>query len=248
MRFQPLVLTAILFLFSCNNNEPHEETLTAADTIVVDTMAVLQNMKSNLNIQTNNFMQLDSSGIVMFPLSAGETERYDGSLNYKELPANSYWNIIFYNSKSGDYHLLGEKKMIIGNIDYKYNSNDDVEPLQNENLIFYRVTIDDYNKDKKLTHEDPVYLFTSDKEGNNFKQISPANYHVKSWQEISSSNKILMTLTKDNNDDKKFAAEDEVVTFEYMLQGNTEAKEVFSASFKNKLKILFDRDWKRLKK
>ena len=40
----------------------------------------------------------------------------------------------------------------------------------------------------------------------------------------------------------------EIATFEIELDKGTEAKEVFGDDFKNKLKILFDKDWKRLKK
>jgi len=110
------------------------------------------------------------------------------------------------------------------------------------------VTVEDYNKDKKLTTDDPEYLFVSDKEGKNFRQISPDNYNLKSWQLIKSLNKVLMTLTKDNDNNKEFGEEDEVVSFEINIATDTIAKEIFRTGFKNKLKILYDRDWKRIKK
>lgn len=208
---------------------------------------MLNNLKSNINIQTNSFAEIDTSGIVVFPLSIGQTSRDGGSLSYKQIPANSYWNVVFYNSHTKEYHLLSERKSIIRNLDYKYRTETDIDATIKSKYLFYEVTIEDYNHDKKLTTEDPDYLFVSDKAGNNFRQISPANYDLKGWEFIKSSNKILMTLTKDDNADKTFDENDEVASFEINIDTDTTAREIFSQQSKNKLKLLYDRDWTLLK-
>lgn len=238
---------ALLLLCSCQNKPGQQEPPVHSDTTIVDTVAVLNSLKSNLNVQTNTFSEIDSSGIIMFPLSMGETGRGGGSLSYKEVPGNSYWNVVFYNSHTGSYHLLSERKMLIRDYDFKYSGEDYPGTEQTNKYIFYKVTVEDYNKDRKLTTEDPEYLFVSDKEGQNFRQVSPARYDLRSWQFIKSSNKVLMTLAKDSEADKKFDEKDEVVSFEMNLDKDTSAKEIFSTPFKNKLKILYDRDWKRIK-
>lgn len=138
--------------------------------------------------------------------------------------------------------------MLIRNYDFKYSSNANLDIAQTNRHIFYSITSDDFNKDKKLTEEDPKYLFVSDKEGNDFRQISPSNYDLQNWQFIKSVNKVLLTVRKDSDKNNKFDDKDEVTTFEVDIDKRTEAKEVFSTDFKNKLKILYDRDWKRLKK
>jgi hypothetical protein len=69
---------------------------------------------------------------------------------------------------------------------------------------------------------------------------------LQNWQFIKSANKVLMTVRKDSDRNKKFEHKDEVSTFEINLDVGTEPKEVFSTDFKNKLKILYGRDWKRL--
>ena len=61
-------------------------------------------------------------------------------------------------------------------------------------------------------------------------------------------NKILLTVRKDSDKNNKFDGKDEVTTFEVDIDKGTQPKEVFSTDFKDKLKILYDRDWKRLKK
>ena len=237
----------LILLISCeqNNNQQQEQ---KKGNSISDSLAVLNDPKSNLNIQTNSFSEIDSSGVMIFPLSMGETKREGGSLSYKEMPNNGYWNIIFYNSITKEYHLLSERKMIIGNYDYKYGSGDNDNISQTSNHIFYTIRTDDFNKDKKLTDQDPQYLFISDKYGNNFRQISPTNYNLNNWKFIKSSNKVIMTVGKDSDKNIKFDNSDEITTFEIELDKGTEAKEVFSEDFKNKLKILFDKDWKRINK
>jgi len=243
-----IFLSAVFTLISCGQNKQEVQTPQNPDNPVMDSVAVVNDPKNNLNIQTNSFSEIDSSGILMFPLSMGESERDGGSLSYKEMPSNSYWNIIFLNSKTNEYHLLSDRKMLIRNYDFKYSSNNNVDIAQTSRQIFYLITSDDLNKDKKLTDEDPKYLFVSDKEGNNFRQISPSNYDLQNWQFIKSVNKVLMTIKKDSDKNNKFDEKDEVTTFEIEMEKGTEPNEIFSSDFKNKLKILYDRDWKRLKK
>ncbi len=245
-------LSAVSILISCEQNKQQENQQNTGNP-VVDSVAVLNDPKNNLNIQTNNFSAIDSSGILMFPLSMGESERDGGSLSYKEMPSNSYWNIIFLNSKTNKYHLLSDRKMLIRSYHFKssgneYSDNDNVDIAQTNRNIFYSITSEDYNRDKKLTGEDPNYLFASDREGNNFRQISPSQYDLQNWHFIKSVNKVLMTVKKDSDKNNKFDEKDEVTTFEIEIDKGTMPKEIFSTDFKNKLKILYDRDWKRLKK
>jgi hypothetical protein len=227
---------------------PNKEQNNTAPNAVVDSVAVVNDPKNNLNIQTNSFSEIDSSGILMFPLLMAETERDGGSLWYKSMPGGSYWNIIFLNSRTSDYHLLSEQKMLIKNYDFKYSSNGNADITQTKKYIFYNIVTTDYNADKFLSYEDPGYLFVSDKEGNNFRQISPPNYDVQNWQFVKASGKIILTVKKDSDKNNKFDDKDEVTTFEADIEKGTAAAEVFSTEFKNKLKILFDRDWKRVKK
>jgi hypothetical protein len=238
-----ILLSIFSFLFACKENKGNPET------IVIDSASIVNDPKNNLNIQTNTFSEIDSSGIIMFPLSMGESERADGgSLSYKSMPSNRYWNIIFLNSKSNQYHFLSDKKMLISNFDLQYSSDVNRNITQASKYIFYTIKVDDYNKDKIFDNEDPQYLFVSDKEGNNFRQISPANHDLSNWQFIKSVNKVLLTAKTDSDKNNKFDEQDEVKTFEVDMGSGTEAKELFSTDFKNKLKILYDKDWKRMKK
>ncbi len=238
----------ILSFVSCDQKKLFPAAPSGTDSTQIDSLAILNDPKNNLNIQTNSFSEIDSSGVFMFPLSMGESGREGSSLSYKEMPGNSYWNIIFLNSKTNESRLLTDKKMLINSYEVKYYSNDNIAIATTSQYIFYIITTDDYNKDKLLNSEDPKYLFVSDKEGKNFRQLSPANYDLQTWQYVKSLNKVIFTLKTDSDANNKFDNKDEITAFEYDLNKDAAARALFSTDFKNKLKIKFDRDWKRAKK
>jgi hypothetical protein len=163
------------------------------------------------------------------------------------MPDNGYWNMIFLDSNTNEYHLLTEKKILILDYDYKYNTEEGINIAKKTDHIFYNVRSFDYNQDKLINEKDPIYLFVSDRFGKNFRQISPTNYSLNSWKYIQSSNKVVMTATKDSNNNKLFDDKDEILTFEIILDQSEMPKEVFQSDLKDKLKKLYDRDWKRIK-
>jgi len=227
-------ILAITVLLSCNQSSQRESGSGSSDSET--------NPIDNLNIQTYSFTEVDSSGIILFPLSMGETKRNGGSLSYKDIPDYSHWNIIFFNTKTDEYHLLTDRKMLIRS--YELKSNDETV----YHHIFYRVTSFDNNKDKLLTTDDPEYLFISDRTGKNFRQISPEEYSLINWEFIQSSNKVLMAVKKDSDKNNKFDDADEITTFEIDVEKDSLPRQVFPGDLKDKLKTLYDRDWKRLKK
>jgi hypothetical protein len=239
-----LAFLILVISVSCNQKKQEDQQAVSPAT---DSIAVINDPKNNLNIQTNSFSEIDSSGIIMLPLSIAEKSSGSGKIFYKRMPDNSYWNIIFYNSNTKQYHLLTEKKILIQDYNTNYSSGAGSYPISQQNkLIFYSVITDDYNKDKVLDDEDPEYLFVSDTEGNNFRQISPLNHDVTNWKVIDTSKTILMTVRKDTDKNNKFDDKDEVSVFETDITGSVPI-EIFSQEFKNNMKILFDRDWKRVK-
>jgi hypothetical protein len=236
-------------IISCNPKQTQPQPAKSADNTAVDSAAIVTDPKNNLAVQASSFSEIDSSGILLFPLSLGETGRdKGGSFSYKDMPGSSYWNIIFYNAKTGAYHLLSERKMLISSFESKYSSVDAGGLAYSAKYIFYEVITDDYNGDKKLDGNDPQYLFVSDKEGANFRQISPSGFDMRSWQFIKSAGKVLITATKDSDNNKGFGGDDELVVFSADMDSAAPAKEIFPQAFTNKLKLLYDKDWKELKK
>lgn len=202
----------------------------------------------NLNVQTSTFSEIDSSGVLMFPLKMGETKREDGGSSYKDIPSYYFWNIMFFNSKSNNYYLLTKDKILIESFNEEYYDDTKTVSTYKTNYIFYTAKSLDYNKDKLLNDKDPSYLFVSDKEGMNFKQLSPDNYHLSNWKYIKSTNKVIFTASKDSDKNSLFDDKDEVVAFEVNVDLNESAKEIFNNETKSELKKLYDRDWKKVKK
>ena len=251
-RVVSMVISIFLF-FACENEGLQKNDGSISESTITDTTAILNDPKNNLNVQTNIISEVDSSGIVMFPLSMGETIRNGESYPYRENPYNNYWNIIFYNSHTSEYHLLADKKILIKSIHIYHSTNDYLEMGYTirtisftTNHIFYIGTTDDFNSDGKITPDDPDYLFVSDKAGHNFRQISPAGIHVKSWKIIKSTNKIIMSVIKDSDKNYKFGEKDEVSSYQITVDKENQASEIFSNEFKKKLKVFFDKDWKRM--
>ncbi|MBA5792526.1 hypothetical protein H1R17_07345 [Flavobacterium sp. xlx-214] len=228
-----------IFLVSCNKNR-EGSTFESGSNATPSTI-------ENLNIQTKEFFEIDSTGVLMFPLEMGENKNEEGNFTYKEMPYNGYWNVLFLNSNTNEYNLLTESKVLILDYNYKYGSEEGLNISKKTNHIFYSVRTLDYNKDKLLNQVDPIYLFVSDKFGKNFRQLSPSNYSVHSWKYIQANNKIILTAYKDSNKNNAFDEKDEIATFEVILDQNEKPKEVFSSNLKDKLKTLYDKDWKRIK-
>ncbi len=79
-----------------------------------------------------------------------------------------------------------------------YSSEDSDTPkidnYSSKYYIFYNMITEDLNQDKKLNYSNPTYLFITDKEGKNLKQISPSNLNVVDWKLIPKTNKIISSM------------------------------------------------------
>ena len=245
------LFTLTVCVLICCTEKKHEQSTAASPPGASDSLAIINN--KNLNVRLLAAEEIDSSGILMFPLQAENKERGSGSFgsyDYKEIPYNSFWNIVFYNSLSGEYHLLSEQKMLI--LKYAAGGSSDGEHrlkgTRFDKSIFYEMITTDHNGDKLFDSNDPQYLFMSDNQGYHLKQLSPVGLTLSSWSYIKGSSRIVMRLIKDSDNNKKFEDSDELLAYEYDLVKDSAAREIFPAAFKNRLKILFDKDWKAKKK
>jgi hypothetical protein len=239
---------AIITLISCGRQSQEQSSAEQSQLPGLDTVAVVSDPKSNLYVQTDDFSEVDSSGILVFPLSMGQMGRGGDGLIYKSVPERFFWNLIFLNGRTNERYLLSEQKMIIQNYDLNFVGNADTGIETGKRYIFYEIINDDHNKDRELNLEDPTYLFLTNKEGKQLRQISPTGYDLNNWRYVHSLRRIFMTVRKDSDQNGKFDEKDEVATFSIDIEREKDAVEVFPQEFKNKLKVLFDRDWKSVKK
>ena len=247
MKNHIFTLLFAIILLSCNkNNEKSIENKTIND---FKQSSAIESLKLDFTQPT----LIDNSIYVMYPLAIRSDGESRGSYSGGE---SSYWNIIFYNTVTGESHLLEEKRKILIHSFFSkraenpspISSDSFVEYLENgsdniDKYIIYSATILDYNNDGKLDSQDPRYLFISDKAGKNFKQISPDNIDVQNFIKIDNGNKILIQSTKDINNNKKFDKDDETIPMIYDFNSKEYSKEIFDNNFKLKLKNQLVEHW-----
>ncbi|MDO4763409.1 MAG: hypothetical protein Q4A00_03390 [Flavobacteriaceae bacterium] len=232
--------TLVALLFSCSES-PKVERISFSEKEEL--------LNKNFHLKMNSFYEIDNAGILIFPLTESlytkesTIGRNSYGRTYKTILDKSYWNIVFFNSNTNEYHLLTDKKVMILDTDY----GNDIDISKPTKYIFYDVVNIDYNKDKLLNEDDPISLFVSDKFGKNFRQISPKNTSVKDWKYIETSNKVIMNTIKDSNKNNQFDDNDEVLTYEVVLDQAEKPREVFKPELKETLKKLYDRDWRKIK-
>ncbi|BAU52046.1 hypothetical protein [Mucilaginibacter gotjawali] len=232
------ILTTLLICSAlCGCKGPHEEKQHSKD----HSKTPVQKEASQTILSFGQAVQIDTSAYLMFPL---EIKHDDNS--FKSRGGSYQWNIVFLNTQTQQYHLLDStRKMLIREYSVDQSSNDNTEENshnRDEKHIYYSVTVNDANKNGVLDDADPVYLFISDRTGNNFRQISPENYTVESWKLIKETNKVLMYAVgrehMNEGDDKM-----ETTPFIYDLKTNNLSKPVFSNRFIQTTKQLFDKNW-----
>ena len=242
----------LIILSSCTKQSKKPQTPTPPSdvTVMQDTVMVSNPELAKLKIDFGALSEIDQSGIVMSPLTttnSGSGGRFESSY-YKSMPGYSCWNIVFYNSKTREYHLLSEQKMLIQTImDRSGLESTESKNAIDSSYILYSIVADDYNKDGLFDEKDPTYLFATDRRGKNFRQLSPANQHLSSWKYIASTRKILMNVTVDRDKNLLFDEKDPANLVEIDINNEKAINTILSDSFQLRLKILFDRDWKKKK-
>lgn len=210
---------------------------------------VQQEKLKGLDLDFSELIQIDSSSNIMYPLILNKDN--DDLYSIKSgSRATTYWNAAFYNATDQTYRLLDEnRKMVIYEIDEKsgiaqYKLPSDKKRVSTiKSFIYYIIRSTDFNKNGNIDLDDPKYLFVSDQDGKNFKQISPDNMNVNSWSIIKGTDMIALAISNDMNNDKKFNEKDQVIPMVYKLKSDSLATEVFNEDFKFMIKKSLAQQW-----
>ncbi len=241
-----LLIIVIPSLFSCSNDN---QDVNLQKRIQADTSA-----KATVILFAEPQV-VDSSQIVIYPLILEKASYGSGFSSGSGGDRTSYWNLIFYNTDNSTQHLLIENKKIVI---YSFNLSGSSSSSSSDNWttginiyknnIFYNVVSSDFNQNKYLDNDDPTYLYVSDKLGNDFRQLSPDNYNVTSWEVVTGTSKIILQAQKDNNNDKKFDQNDQVIPLVVDVSTGKVATETFSQTYIDSLKSILSNTWKVDKK
>lgn len=241
LRYILLIITTC-YLLSCSNGN---QNVNIQKGIQTDTSA------KATAILFSNPQIIDSSHIVIYPLILEKASYGSGFSSSSGGERTSYWNVIFYNADNNTQHLLTEdKRIVIYSININGSSSSSSSNIWSEginiyeNNIFYDVVSKDFNQNNYLDVDDPTYLYVSDKKGNNFRQLSPDNYNITSWDVVKGTSKIILQAQKDNNGDKKFDGNDEVIPLIVDVNSGKLATEIFNQNYIDSLKKVLTNTWK----
>ena len=236
------IISSISFLAACSDKNPD---VNLQEKLKKDTTA-----KSQQIIFADPQM-IDSSHIVIYPLILEKGSYGSSYVSSSGGQRTSYWNLIFYNTETQMQNLLTrDRKVLIYSINFgSSSSSSSVEPWANginifkENII-YTAVAKDYNANKQLDEDDPTYLFISNRDGTNFRQISPDNFNIVSWEVVKGTTKIIMQARRDNNSDQVFDEHDTLVPLVADINSGKPAVETFKQTFIDSLKQHFVTIWK----
>lgn len=246
------VSVAIIILLSCGSNSQND--VSVKDKLDADMSA------GSVPLLFANALPVDSSAWVIYPLVFERRTEDGGSLSsYKSYrgETTSYWNLVFYNVETGVRRLVtNDKRLLIYTINTGsslYSSSSNIGHSEENihifnNYIFYTVVANDRNADGLLNEKDPNYLFVSGKDGSGFRQLSPDNYNITTWQVVKGTSKIILQGQLDDNKDNIFNYQDKTAPLIADVTQTGMAKEVFDKNDSDTIKNTLLRIWKGPKK
>ncbi|MBX3255197.1 MAG: hypothetical protein KF862_13745 [Chitinophagaceae bacterium] len=159
--------------------------------------------------------QIDSSEYFLIPalIDNDDQQTYGKGKGY--LPWGNYSDMIFYNAQTNQSKKLfnGQLALIApfysGRYYYGHDREKDVPANILPRHIVYLARTDNFNGDKALDTDDPVYLYISTRTGDNLQQITPKGFNVVSWTVSKDRKMILVKGQNDKNGNKKFGNGDD---------------------------------------
>lgn len=249
-----LVLLVIVLFDNNRSNNTSGLRLVTNDSTAAET-------KNQQILVYGNYMDLDSTDYLLIPLgmkvidgkednglrskSSDEyTESYTG--NYRSYKYNFYSldfgncnNIIFYNKKNDETHLLLQKPAIISQFYFPYYDKE----YTGDKYYFILLGIreDDTNLDGYINNDDAETVYLSDLSGSNMFKITPDNTQLVDWFIDMKTNNILMKVRFDTNKDKKFNYYDEIEILKTSIDKPIEGKKIIGKEIKANIKKILDK-------
>ena len=242
---QLIGILLIIGILSCQKSKPGIESIETEDL----TSEQIDSILTEFKFQYESPIVLDSTNQVLIPISTELLERRtkfskDG---YYSDDYPRYWNVLFYNRKTGENQLLTEDKIRISRIHAVRDEYDEGSKLMNKKVLFEIGDID-FNKDKKLNDKDPEYLFSSEINGTNLKRVSPINEDLQYFEVIPKSEQILIKTLRDINHDSIFNREDESIWYKAeLINREWEINEIIDSTGRKRIENLYFEQWLKRK-
>ena len=233
-------LILLTLLCSCQEKKSTIENIETNNLTQIQIDSILTEFK----FQYENPIILDSSKQILIPISTKLLKRRSSYSKdgYYSGDFPRYWNVLFYNLSTGKTKILTHEKYRISEINAKVKDEFNEEKTILKNKITYKISDIDYNKDKKLNSQDPVFLFVSEYDGSKLQRISPLNEDLVYFEVINKTGELLFETRRDVNNDSIFNEDDELIWYKSKIENNKwkNIEIVDSLSRKNIEKIYFN--------
>jgi hypothetical protein len=241
----------LLFMFLFDTNKRHEQE--GLQLVTNDSTENLERKQQMLVY--GDYTDLDSTDYLLIPLgmktlenprglhaktasaSADETTNVSNFQSYKynfySLNFEDCNNIIFYNKKTEDTHLLLQKPAIISQFYFPYYDKEYAG--KRYWFILLGIREDDSNADGYINAEDAEKVYVANLSGANMIQVTPDNTQLIDWYIDSATNNILMKVRYDSNNDQRFNNYDDVDILKTKIDNLSQGSPIINKEIKNNI-------------
>ncbi|TRZ43994.1 hypothetical protein DMZ48_08565 [Robertkochia solimangrovi] len=234
------MLPLIIFAISCGKKDERIQVIEETDL----TPQQIDSVLDEYSFEYSRIVMIDSIEKVILPIttqrSSGSTfPRYSSKFDSEADSYPNYWNFIFYDIKSGSARLLTKKKTRISEFETNFYR---VGPLLKKSVL-YKLADTDFNKDNKLTSEDPLQLCITDQDGENYRRLSPITEHLVEYHIVPNTDKIIYKTLRDTNNDQKFDVKDEGIWYIIDLSKDSKPIELINTKERKEIENLYFKQW-----
>mgnify|MGYP003551129663 CR=1 FL=1 len=243
----------LLFIFVFDINKRHEEE--GLRLVTNDSTETITDQKQKVLVY-GDYKDLDSTDYLLIPLGmktlesqrgmrskASVSSSHDESSNlasYQNFRYNFYSlsfedcnNIIFYNKKTEETHLLLQKPAIISRFYFPHYDKE----YKGKKYWFILLGIheDDSNTDGYINGEDAEKVYAADLSGANMIQITPDNTQLVDWYIDSVTTNIFLKVRHDSNKDQRFNYYDDVEILKAQIGNFAQGRAIINDEIKSNI-------------
>ena len=230
---------------STENAKDHKEKMLMygdyMDLDSTDYMLIPLGMK---NLESQKRMSSKMSAVRPASVEVPETEEkivdYETSkYNFYALAFGNCNNIIFYNKKSEETHLLLQKPAIISEFYFPYSYKN--YKWKKYSFLLLGIREDDTNADGYINDEDAEKVYTADLSGANMIQITPDNTQLMDWSIDSTTNNVLLKVRFDSNKDQKFNDYDDTGILKTQIGNFSKGQPIINTEIKKNIQSILNK-------
>ncbi|GET43539.1 hypothetical protein [Microseira wollei] len=174
---------------------------------------------------------------IMIPVEvAGKQGLLSNDYSSEYRSKSSPVNMIFHSLKTGQSHLLLNKKAALAQWEFLELKKEKDKPAIK--VLLLRLIESDTNGDKKFDLNDASVGYLADISGKNLRRITPVNAQLLGWKYDKNRDIIFLRVVKDSDNNKKFTSQDEVNFIKVSPNNPGQGKEIINDKIQQEIKSL----------